>query len=374
MTSPSSSSATATERNAGMRPWIAPIFLAHLGCIHRCVFCNQYEITGSPCAPTPQGVRERLESFFRARKDRRPASVRQIAFYGGSFSRLNVALQEDYLGIAREYVQRGWVDSIRISTRPDALSEGQITLLRRGCVRTVELGIQSLSDRVLAASRRGHSRRDSLEAIGRLREAGFEVGAQMMLGLPGDRGAESLETAEVLCAVKPDFVRIYPVLVLRGTELAARMQEGLYRPLDLEEAVSLGARLLERFDSASIPVIRIGLQETDGLGPQGGSVLAGPHHPAFGHLVRSSSYYRKMLSALAQRPSSSASIRFRIHPRDRSLLCGHQGIHAPLLRRESGVSTIEIEEDESVPRGHVECADPSGRMGGRKRTGAWRIS
>jgi histone acetyltransferase (RNA polymerase elongator complex component) len=194
----------------------------------------------------------------------------------------------------------------------------------------------------------------------------------MMLGLPGDTGAESLETAEALCGVHPDFVRIYPVIVLRGTELAAWMQKGLYRPLEVEEAVSLGARVLERFDSAAIPVIRMGLQETEGLRPNDGSVLAGPFHPAFGDLVRGRSYYRKMLSSLAQCPSGSTWARFRIHPRDRSLLCGHQGIHKTLLHREFGVSRIDVEEDESMPRGHVECSDPSQRMDRQSGSGEMR--
>ncbi|MEW6442702.1 MAG: radical SAM protein [bacterium] len=338
-----------------MSHWIAPVFLPHAGCPHRCVFCDQAAIAGSPSAPTPAEVGRRLELLFAPDRGRRPGRVRQIAFFGGSFTGLDGSLQEAYLRVAGEHRKRGRIDSVRISTRPDALPEARIRFLAERGVHTIELGVQSLSDTVLEASRRGHRSVDSVEAIERVRRAGLEVGAQIMLGLPGDTGRQSLETADALCALKPDFVRIYPTLVLRGTELAERTRAGRYVPLGLEAAVSLAAEVLGRFAAASIPVIRIGLHQTEDL--RGTAVAAGPCHPAFGYLVRARLYYKTMCSVLGKTQSrGGGALLFRIHPRDRSLFSGHRRSHHLRLEREFGVREIRVEEDCTLARGAVEVA------------------
>lgn len=265
---------------------------------------------------------------------------------------LPASVQESYLAAARTYVQEGWADSIRVSTRPDALGWDEISLLMEWGVATIEIGIQSLVDPVLEQSGRGHSSHAGIEAMGRARAAGFEVGAQIMLGLPGDEGRESLLSAERLGSLRPDFVRIYPVLVFEGTELALRMRQGLYRPLGLEEAVSLAARMVKVFECRGIPVIRIGLLHAAGSGPGVGGVLAGPIHPAFGYLVRCSLYGEKLARRLASSAARQGNVlRLRVHPRDRCLLHGYKGGTLALLKKTSGARWIEIRNDQTVPRG-----------------------
>jgi hypothetical protein len=262
-------------------------------------------------------------------------------------------------------MRRSWVDSVRISTRPDEVSERQLAFLASRGVKTVEFGIQSLSDRVLEASRRGYTAEEAREAIQKTKAMGLEVGAQLMVGLPEDSGKESLGTAEALTVLKPDFVRIYPLLVLQETELAERMRRGDYRPLGLEEAVSLCVGLLERFEEASIPVIRIGLQEQAGMGRDGGFVLAGPYHPAFGHLVRSALFFRKALASLPREIPCSSGLCLRVHPDDRSLLTGD---HRRNLRKLQGLlepRVVRIEEDPGLPRGSVQWTSISQEKGAR---------
>ncbi len=295
-----------------------------------------------------------LEGMFASRR-REGAGRRQIAFYGGSFTGLPRRLQEAYLEACVPFLERGLVDSIRVSTRPDAVS-GEILegLARRG-VGTVEIGIQSLSEEVLRRSRRGYGAETARRAIRVVQEAGLEVGAQILVGLPGDDGSQSLETAEQLCRLRPDFVRIYPLWVFRETELAAMTLRGEYRPLGLEEAVSLCAGLLERFESASVPVARIGLQDQAGMTGPGGAVLAGPYHPAFGHLVRSRRFRDRVREVLPRTVPRSATVRIRIHPHDRPLLAGNRGENLRTLGREIGGAGIRVEEDAALPRGSVRC-------------------
>ena len=337
-------------------PWIAPFFLAHVGCPHRCVFCNQSLIAETASPPSPVEVGEALEALWRSGRpegNRR----RQVAFYGGSFTRMSLERQEAYLDVCRPYVRQGWVHSIRVSTRPDQVSERQLAFLAERSVTTVELGVQSLSDRVLRASRRGYTGKEARDAILRVRAMGLETGAQIMVGLPEDTGTESLETVEGLVSLNPDFVRIYPLLVLRQTELADWLQRGAYTPLGLQEAVSLCVRMLEKFERASVPVIRVGLQEQGGMGQEGGDVLAGPYHPAFGHLVRSGLFLKRAVASLPSEIPAASTVCLRIHPHDRSLLVGDRRQNLGEIRDVLEDREVRIEEDRSLSRGTVECGE-----------------
>lgn len=264
-------------------------------------------------------------------------------------------MQQEYLGVAGEYRTRGWIDSIRVSTRPDELSSDRLAFLTDRGVETVEIGVQSLSDRVLDETRRGNTARQSCEAIREAKRMGMEVGAQVMVGLPGDSGDASMETADLLCRLRPHFVRIYPLLVFRKTELADRMQRGQYRPLGLDEAVSISSRMLERFEGASIPVIRIGLQNEEGMDEPNGSILAGPYHPSFGFLARSQLFYKKVLRVLPRSLSPDASVCVRIHPRDRPLFSGYRRHNLQRIQSLLGTGRIRVVEDRTSPRGEVVC-------------------
>ncbi len=268
---------------------------------------------------------------------------------------MDPALQEGYLEVAGAFVRRGLADSIRVSARPDELSRKQLHFLKTLGVKTVEIGIQSLSDRVLEASRRGHAARHAMDSIRAVKAMGLEAGAQIMVGLPEDTGSESMETAALLCGLRPHFVRIYPLVVFRDTELARQMDRGAYNTWSLDRAVELCARMLERFEGASIPVVRIGLQNEAGMEGDDGAVRAGPYHPAFGHLVKARLFYRKMFLALPRNASPNREICFKIHPHDRPLLAGHGGNNLERLRQRLGDRTIRILEDRDLPRGHVEC-------------------
>jgi hypothetical protein len=303
--------------------------------------------------PSPPEVGERLKIYWDARKPRM-AGRRQIAFYGGSFTSMPRERQHAYLEVCRPYLRQRRVDSVRISTRPDEVSEGQLAFLADRGVKTVELGIQSLSDRVLRASRRGYTAEVAREAIHRTREAGMEVGVQLMVGLPEDGGKESLETAEALPTLAPDFVRIYPLLVLEQTELAERTRRGEYKPLGLEAAVALCTVMLQRLEEASIPVVRIGLQEQQGMGGDGSFVLAGPYHPAFGHLVRSALFLQKVLRSLPREIAFSSGLCLRVHPDDRSLLMGDHRQNFRKLQSHLEPRAVRIEEDRGLARGAVQ--------------------
>jgi len=276
---------------------IVPIFIPHLGCPHICVFCDQ-KTSAAESAPAPERVLEMIKAGLGR------ASFPQIAFYGGSFTALLPEMQENYLKAAFLFVQRGLADSIRVSTRPDCVDEETVSRLLRFGVKTVELGVQSTDDRVLALCGRGHTGKDAVSASRIVKEAGLELILQMMPGLPGSSGESDRETARQLCRMRPDGVRIYPVCVLRGTPLAEWAARGEYAPMTVGDAVDLCSDLLSIFEEKDVPVIRVGLNPTPAL--SNGGVIAGAYHPAFGELASSRALRREAERLLAAMPASSS--------------------------------------------------------------------
>lgn len=258
---------------------IIPIFIPHDGCPHQCVFCNQNRITG--IEKTPDG-RETAETINRYLKTWKGNGKKEAAFYGGSFTGLKRDTQEYLLEAAHGFVRAGVVDSIRISTRPDYITEEGLAFLKRYKVETVELGVQSMADEVLRLSGRGHTAQDTVNAVSLLKQYGFAVGFQLMPGLPGDSEETILYTASKAVELNPDFVRIYPVLVVRGTPLENIYYTGLYSPWSLSKMVEVCRKLVSLFNARKIPIIRLGLHATETLER---NIVAGPYHPSLRGLV-----------------------------------------------------------------------------------------
>ncbi len=262
-----------------------PFFISHQGCPHTCVFCDQPTISGANGAlPSTAQILDRIE-LWRSTADGRSL---EVAFFGGTFTALNKETQRQLLSPLQPLLRNGTVASVRISTRPDCIDIEHIVWLSQMGVRTIELGVQSLDNSVLKASGRGHSATDSLNAIHCIKSLGLIVGAQLMPGLPEDTPDASLASLEQTITAGADFLRIYPTVVLHGTELARRYSAGEFTPLTYDRGVSLCKILLQRAMRSNIPVIRIGLQADHGLNSD--SILAGCWHPSLGQLVRSQLY------------------------------------------------------------------------------------
>lgn len=313
---------------------IIPIFIPHLGCPNGCVFCDQKKITGVGTPVTPQRVEEEILVGLK-----KAGEAPEVAFYGGSFTAIPIFQQESLLGAAQPFLQRGEVSGIRLSTRPDAVDGETVTRLRRFGVKTVELGCQSMDERVLHFSRRGHSPEDTEQAVRLLQAGGIQVILQMMTGLPGDTGKESRETARKIIAMKPQGVRIYPTVVLRGTRLHRMMLEGSYTPQTVEDAVELCSGLYEMFLEAEIPVIRVGLNPTDDL--SGGEATAGAYHPALGEMVLSR-MYRHRTEVLLRGRHLGEGLTLSVHPSRVSVMVGQKRENILALKEEFHLKTIKV--------------------------------
>lgn len=261
---------------------ILPIFIPHAGCPHQCVFCNQKTISGQKNA-AESGAREQIARWLQWL---RPSLENEAAFYGGSFTALDSDLQERLLFLTDELLERGIIGSVRLSTRPDYIDDKKLELLKKHGVRLVELGVQSLDDRVLEAAGRGHTAADVVQAMKRLRSYNFKTGLQLMVGMPLQSFSSLQDTVAQVIKIQPDIARIYPLLVIEGTPLAESWAKGEFQPLSLEEAVRQSAWVYDQLTTNGIKVIRVGLQPDDELCAPG-NILAGPFHPSMGELVQS---------------------------------------------------------------------------------------
>jgi len=334
-----------------LKPLIIPIFIPHVGCPHRCIFCDQERITAQS-AQTIDGdhVREVLDRAVHSRtfdSDRNP----EVAFYGGTFTGLPAERMKRILEAVGPYIEDGRIRSIRVSTRPDAIDEDRLGILKACHVRTVELGVQSMDDRVLAMARRGHSAADVAGAVRLLRRDGFKVGVQLMPGLPGDSRETFRTTIEEVISLDPDMARLYPALVIAGTGLARMYEAGTYRPLTLDEAVNCCVDGTVRLEGNGIPVIRIGLMSSPSL-LEPGRIVAGPWHPAFGFLVRSAIHHRAIEPDLPA-PGTAGEIRIFAPGPEIPLVRGHGNLGIRMIEEKTGATVIGIAADETVPGGRV---------------------
>ena len=323
-----------------------PIFVPHLGCPHQCSFCNQRSISGHAGFDI-----EEMDGTVRASLETAGDSEVEIAFFGGSFTGIDRALMQSILSRVQPYLESGAVASLRCSTRPDYINEKILDILARYGMKTVELGIQSMSDTVLSRCRRGHTAEDSVRAARLLVSRGFSFVGQMMIGLPGATAESEIETAKRIADLGATAARVYPTVVFRKTALCEDARQGLYTPLALSEAVERAANAVAVLRSRGVSVIRVGLQETEMLSDKN-TVYAGPLHPALGELVESELYKRKLDASLSCE-SKAPVLHLTVARGCTSAVLGQHKSNKIYLCRTYGFSRVRVMESDALCKGDI---------------------
>jgi len=275
-----------------------------------------------------------------------------VAFYGGTFTNIPQSKMKEVLGAVAPYLKQGLFNSIRVSTRPDSIDAARLELIKSYGISTVELGVQSMDDNVLMLSKRGHTSHDVINAVALLKQYDFKVGIQLMPGLPGDSESIFNDTVDKVIDLNPDMARLYPAIVINGTELASMYRNGGFRPLTLDDAVRICGDSCLRLENNDIPVIRIGLMSSPSL-LRDGEILAGPWHSAFGFLVRSYIHHKK-IEPLLHKFAKTANIGIRAPMKEIPLVRGYKNEGVRLLEDKSGARIIYIKHDDSIPPGRIE--------------------
>ncbi len=331
-----------------VKRFIVPIFISNQGCPHRCIFCDQRRITGEEKIG-PDSVEGIIKTAINSSRFRKEQGI-EVAFYGGTFASLPISYMKQLLEPVKRYIENSIVKEIRISTRPDSINEKVLNVLKEYHVKTVELGAQSLDNNVLRLSKRGHTAEDIINSFHALRNHGFKVGIQLMPGLPGDTKDVFRKSIEKTLELMPDMVRLYPTLVIKGTELEELYNKGIYKPLSLQEAVDICVEAVLALEGKGIPVIRIGLMNSGSLIK---NIVAGPWHPAFGFLVRSKAFIENcVIPQLKERKTKDKVVIFT-NPRIIPLLRGHKNEGIRMIQNKTGIEIKQILPDDSVSENKI---------------------
>lgn len=336
------------------KEYIIPIFVPNLGCPMECTFCSQKKITGKVTNVTAKDVKETIEYYLKNFKD--DNKYVEVAFFGGSFTGIDVEIQKELLEAANEYIKQGKVNSIRVSTRPDYINKQILKMLKKYHVKTIELGVQSSNNYILSKSKRGHTFEDVIKASKMIRFYGFKLGHQMMVGMPESTELDEINTAKDLIKLKPKMVRIYPVLVIRGTELAQEYESGEYIPITIEQAVERCKEIIYMFRKKNIDVIRVGLQNTNEITDptrENSEVLAGPYHPAFRQLVEDSMWYDSIAEKIKKINMKVKEVEITVNPDSVNNVIGHKKENAIKLKEMYDVDIV-VKSNENMKPGKFE--------------------
>lgn len=324
------------------KEYIIPIFIPFLGCPHDCAFCNQVKITNYKDNINKENTIRQINqylSYFPKNEN-----LKEIAFFGGSFTGLDEKVMISYLEIALNYKKKGIIDRIRLSTRPDYINNSILDILKKYEVDVIELGIQSLDNEILNANERGHSKEDSIRASKLIKDYGFKLGHQIMPGLYKDSFDKAIKTGLESIKMNPDMVRIYPTLVIKDTKLEKLYKEALYKPLSLDEAIEISSRLYMIYSCKNIPVIRIGLQPTENINDKK-DVVAGPFHPSIRQLVETN-IHKIYLEELINKYRLKDKIKIHTSNREISIISGNKKANKNYFYKKYGL-IINFESDEN---------------------------
>ncbi len=326
------------------KQYIIPIFVPHLGCPQNCTFCNQKTISGQQKQVTKDDVKNIIDNYLNYFGDKKDI---QVAFFGGRFTAIEEEKQKELLEAAYKYIENGKIESIRISTRPDAINKKILKNLKKYKVKVIELGVQSSNDYILNKCKRGHNFDDVKKASKLIRRHRFVLGHQMMVGLPESTRLDELNTARDLAKLKPKIMRIYPVLVIKGTKLEEEYENGEYVPLEVVQAVEICKDLCMFFEKKHIEVIRVGLQNTDTISSPNNKqseVVAGPYHEAFGQLVEDAIWYQRVLEKIKEINDKIKEVAIHVNPENVNNVVGHKRENLKRLKETYNVDATVVQD------------------------------
>ena len=333
--------------------YIIPIFVPHEGCPHDCVFCNQNSITGTSTKVDAMYVEQVVNEYLKTITSE--GAIIEISFFGGTFTAIQMEKQIELLTVAKKYKDNNKIKFIRLSTRPDYIDDNILRNLKKYSVDIIELGVQSLDEDVLLKSGRGHTAQDVERASKLIKQYGFVLGHQVMLGLPGDSIEKDIETAKGVIALKPDICRIYPALIIKDTHMETMYIEKSFKPYTLSEAINISKVIYLMMIANQINVIRIGLQPTEEIS-EGNELIAGPFHPAFRELVEGSLYNDLLYDIIINdfySDSSLNKILVKINPKDISKLYANGKSFFNDIKKQISTFSIEVFQDISLKRGSI---------------------
>ena len=305
--------------------------MPHLGCESICRYCNQGFITGVGEARLEEEVKKLA---------RVPLEGIEIGLYGGNILGLQGKELERLFLFLGPWMEK--VESIRLSTKPRDLDRDTLDVLKRYKVRTIELGIPAFNDSILESLGRNHSVKDLLTCYETLKEAGFECALQVMVGLPQEDFEDVRKTVEYLSLLRPVYVRIYPLVVLKGTALYQSYLDGEFVPISFRDGLRRALFIYLSCLKEGIKVLSMGLQEGKLLREV---VAAGLYHPCFGSIVKAEAFFQAIFVTL-DKAGMEGEVEITIGKSDVPHLWGYRRHNIERFERSGIRVKVKIEEME----------------------------
>lgn len=302
-----------------------PIFVPEESCPFVCIYCNQKKISGTKATPTPTETIDIIEQHLKTLPKNDKNNIISIGFFGGNFTGIDFSLQKQYLNIANSYLKKNQISGIRLSTRPDYIDKEKLSFLKENNVTDIELGVQSTDDEVLRLSQRGYKASQVFRASKLIKEYGFTLGLQMMIGLPGDNYEKAIQTAKDIVTAGALETRIYPLLIIKDTDIDRMYKQGKYIPLSIEETINTCSELVKIFQKANVKILRLGLHPSEDLTLER-DLIAGPFLPALKQMVLSKIWLDNLTPLLRQN-NKNKTLELEIAPKEANYAAGYDGIN-----------------------------------------------
>ena len=270
-----------------------------------------------------------------------------------AFSGLDGVNQEEFLQIAYEYVKNKQIDSIRITTKANYINRSFLKLLKKYKIKAIELEIQTINEYVLKNIGAIYNVKDIKKASKLIKRKRFDLGLQMMVGLPESSRLDELNTAKEIVKMKPKIASVTPVLVEKGTSLEKEYQEKRYKPLTLVQTVEICEEIVELFNKEKIKVIAIGYGLLDNDIEQleiAENIVDGPFHPAFRQLVESSLWYNAIVNKIKKLNVKVKQVEVTVNPIDTNNVIGYKQDNINKLKDLYDVELI-VTSDEKIKQG-----------------------
>ncbi|MGL4721798.1 MAG: radical SAM protein [Desulfovibrionaceae bacterium] len=269
---------------------ILPVFIPFAGCPERCTFCNQEAQTGLQEEINTNAYYNSLERSLHEMflKNRHC----EIAFFGGTFTALNRKIQERFLSLANTYKDKGIVKRIRCSTRPDCINDEILSFVKQRGMDCIELGIQSFKEEALWRTNRNYSQAKAIESCYAIQRYNIELGIQLMVGMPGTNIHDFLHDMDITIRISPKYLRLYPCLVIKNTELEKEYKQNLYIPWSAEVTIDALTTAQYLAWKHSIHVLRIGVAPEKDLDQ---NIIAGIWEASLGNRIQARALQRYIL-------------------------------------------------------------------------------
>lgn len=249
----------------------------------------------------------------------------------GSLTNLSRGEKKEILEKEAREIKNKRFNKIKISISPKQVDKELLKMLKKYNVSTIELEAQSTNDYILKRCGYIYNYEDIKKATRMIKWRRYNVSFQVGIGLPDSTKIDELNTAKELAKLKPKSVRIYPMVVMRDTELETDFNNGKYEPLNLNQAIERCKDVVYEFNRKHIKQISI-VKQNELEKSKETKIVSGPYHEEFGQLVTDSIWYDSIVERIKKFNVKVKTVKIEVNPKELPNIVGYKWENAKRLK------------------------------------------